>query len=388
MIIQNFISKIALENFRSYLNLSLDFNNSIVVFYGDNGAGKTNILEALSLFDTGKGIRSAKLEEILNNEKLELSKRSFMPINQLNCWSVFLNLNKNCSMPQTFNLGVGYKETEGNKKIIRLDGKDIKQNELSDLISLIWLTPAQDKIFREGASQRRKFFDKLIGIIDNQHKSRIYKYEYYLKEWQTLFLEGRADERWFKGLEENLSQTAVTLAASRLEGIKKLSRVLNSRTGAFPAASLVIKGEIEERLKLNSALNVEDELKIHYQNLRKNKNYDDFKIIGPHNTDINAVLKEKNISSAICSTGEQKALLISIILSHAKLCEELKGFSPILLLDEVVAHLDNNKKSAFFEEITELKFQTFMTGVSKEDFYPLKNKSDVFNVVNSKLFRV
>jgi DNA replication and repair protein RecF len=259
--------------------------------------------------------------------------------------------------------------------------------ELAEIVQMIWLTPAMDRLFTEGASGRRKFLDRLVLGFDSQHARRAARYETAMRERLRLLKFGPRDPAWLDGLEKEMAETGVAMAIARAETVARLNVALAERgsAGAFPCAQLALEGEADA-LAAEDATAAEDAFRARFAKMRMRDAEARRTTFGPHTSDLAARHTEKRMNAADCSTGEQKALLISIVLADAwELARARDGLAPILLLDEVAAHLDLKRRHALFEEILALGAQAWMTGTDLSLFDGLATRADVF-LVNAGTF--
>lgn len=396
--VQSGVLRLTLTKFRSYEHLRLETDLSPVVLTGDNGAGKTNILEALSFLTPGRGLRRAKLADISTKKSLQDEISSFsqglIPISSNSSnWAVSANV---LSQGEEISLGTGTQtsikiedgeNTKSEKRVVKINGEKVKnQSELGKYLTSVWLTPSMDRLFRGAPAPRRRFLDRLVYAFNPEHGKKTSAYEYNLRQWNKLIKEGRRDNFWFNAIEESLAQDAVAIAAMRREFAQKLSYVLENSVGAFPRGYFSIEGAVESWLDEMSAIDAEDRLKEAYKKQRKELFFEGYvSPEGPHKTDIKVVHKDKNMPAELCSTGEQKALLISIILAQASLQKKENGQAPILLLDEIAAHLDDKRREALFEEIYDMKAQAWLTGTDEKIFESLRNKAQIIKIKDSQI---
>ncbi|MBE6451901.1 MAG: DNA replication/repair protein RecF [Alphaproteobacteria bacterium] len=391
------VSRLTLTDFRNYQFLRINVNKNIIVIYGENGSGKTNILEAISFLTPGRGIRNAKLADIKRisfNENNEYAPEKISTFNWAIASEVYLG-------NEIFNIGTAVEQSSrevfcnddvenGNKcferRIVKIDGNKVSsQAELGKYISAIWLTPQMDRLFRGGSQPRRSFLDRLVYAFDMEHAKRILNFEHFYKEWYRLLKDNIIDDIWLSGLEDNMATLGVAIAAARREQIARLNTFIeNEPDGVFPNVRLELDGTIEKLLDTLPAIDVEDKykqiLRKQRKNILKNEAAD-----GINRTDFKVFYKKKNMPAELCSTGEQKSLLISMILAQVK-CQTLhKGFAPVLLLDEVVAHLDNEKKEALLDKIKELGAQAWITTTNPELFASLKKEAQFLKVENNQV---
>ena len=341
-----------LTNFRNYSTVTLtDLPSGLLAFHGRNGAGKTNILEAVSLLSPGRGLRGAGIADI---QKID-SDRQTSP------WTVGADI-EGMFGPARFGTGA---DPATERRIIRINGENTKgQATLAEHIAVLWLTPQMDRLFIEGAGSRRRFFDRLVYSFDAGHAARVSRYEQAMAQRSRLLKESRAaDPAWLAVLETAMAENGVAIAAARRDFIRRLQAAEDSGIESdFPRAALQIKGILEERLGIISAVDLEAEFS---ETLRRDRAIDGVRGgagSGPHRSDFSAVYLAKSRPAGECSTGEQKALLIGIVLAQARLVAAAQGAPPILLLDEIVAHLDDGRRRALFDILKALGGQVWMTG--------------------------
>ena len=353
-----FLTSLTLQNFRSYAEASLKgLASGFIVLTGHNGAGKTNILEAVSLLSPGRGLRNADMDEIQKRDAV----------------SPWVVAAKSETLYGEIALGTG-RDPAKKKRVVRIKGESAKsQAELAEYISCLWLTPAMDRIFLEGSSHRRKFFDRMVFAFEPTHAGRLTRYENALSQRSKLLKDTRpADPAWLDALEDQMAETGIAIAAARNEFIDRLQLACNRGGGDFPIADMHLKGFVEERLRKMPAVHVESEFR---QSLRRGRDQD--QVMGghgngPHRTDLSVRFRDKNMAADQCSTGEQKALLIGMTIAHATLMKNEKGYAPILLLDEVAAHLDEGRRARLFERLSDLGGQVWLTGTDDALFSAIK----------------
>jgi DNA replication and repair protein RecF len=351
------VTRLRLTNFRSYATGELCVSGAPVVLAGPNGAGKTNVLEAISLLSPGRGLRGARLAE--HTRKGPVSSEETL-------WAVAATVARGGT---EYDIGTGLiqasasgpaGESRQGKREVRLNGVPAASSaELGEIVQLIWLTPAMDRLFTEAASGRRRFLDRLVLGFEPSHARAATRYETATRERARLLKFGPRDPAWLDGLENEMAEAGIQIARDRAATVEKLSRALAERggpqEGAFPAASLALTDE----LQLSSA----EDLRGRFAASRMRDAEAGRTLAGPHTTDLAVRHTAKRAEARDCSTGEQKALLISIILAEAReLARHREGLAPILLLDEIAAHLDVARRTALFEEIHSLSAQAWMTG--------------------------
>jgi DNA replication and repair protein RecF len=336
------VTRLSLTNFRSYAIGALANAGASVVLAGPNGAGKTNILDAISLLSPGRGLRGAKLAEHVRKGPIQPSEA---------LWAVAATVRRGDT---EYEIGTGLTEQSSGRHV-RLNGVEAKGSaELGEVVQMVWLTPAMDRLFIESASGRRRFLDRLVLGFDTSHARAATRYETAMRERARLLKYGPRDPAWLDGLENEMAEAGVALAAARRTTVARLNLALTERGGAFPAASLSLAGEdFDNADSLRHALarsRIRDA-----ESGRTNA--------GPHLVDLATRHMQKRADARDCSTGEQKALLISIMLAFAReLSRARDGMAPLLLLDEIAAHLDIIRRAALFEEIAGLGAQAWMTG--------------------------
>jgi len=386
----DYLSQITLNYFRSYAQVRLDnLQSGLVVLHGANGSGKTNMLEAVSLLTAGRGLRGAKNEDIQNRSAgkrdLQASRAPYQP------WSVSARLQHAYGSVQ---LGTGM-DVQTGKRLVRIDGQNARaQNVLSDYLSCVWLTPQMDRLFLDSASHRRKFLDRLIFAFDPGHSGRVLRYEKALQQRAKILRSaaegGQAPDRaWLTALEGQMAESACAIAAARTSFAARLQTACNQAdsdaANPFPLARLQLRGTLEELLNHASALEVEDHFKAQ---LAASRTYDSRvggAQNGPHKTDLLVSYAVKQMPAEQCSTGEQKALLIGIIIAHAKLILAQRGTPPLLLLDEVAAHLDEDRRAALYKLLGDLGGQVWLTGTDENLFTAIKNTAQFFRVSDNKI---
>ena len=368
-----FIRRLTLSNFRSYhvAQVGLD-RPGPVVLTGANGAGKTNLIEAISLLAPGRGLRRATMEELAFSEGD-------------GAWAVSAEIE---GMLGLATLGTGIdppaaEESTPTRKC-RIDRESVgSATAFADHLRVVWLTPAMDPLFNGPASERRRFLDRLVLAVDAQHSSRVAALERSLRSRNRLLEDSPGDSHWLDAVEHETAEVAVAVAAARTETAKRLSAALEaSRDNApeFPQAQISLQGWMEQLLPDYSAIEVEDR----YRGVLKENRARDAAagrtLDGPHLSDLVVMHTGKNIPAADASTGEQKALLIRLVLAHAGLVKQMTGFAPLLLLDEVVAHLDPLRRAALYDALSLLGVQVWMTGADPAAFGDIVGRAQVFLV--------
>ncbi len=373
------VRRLTLTDFRCYDQLRLDLDVRPVVLIGDNGAGKTNILEALSYLVPGRGLRRARLSEAIRRDA---DAPSSIPA-PARRWAVAAQID---GLDGPVDLGTGLNpDTE--KRVVHIDGAPAaNQAALGAHLSVQWLTPAMDRLFAEGSAGRRRFLDRMVFGRDPAHAGRITAYEHAMRERARLLERGdQAAGDWLGALESTMAEKGVAIAAARLDMAGRLAAQLDEADeAAFPAADLAVEGEVEAWLASGTALAAEDNLRRALSGGRGQDAASGRTARGPHRSDLCVRHRGKARPAADCSTGEQKALLISLILAQARLQVAERGRPPILLLDEVAAHLDGARRAALFEAILGLNLQAWMTGTEAALFRPLGDRVQAFHIADAR----
>ena len=370
-----FIRRLTLTNFRSYhaAQVALD-RAGPVVLTGANGAGKTNLIEAISLLAPGRGLRRATMEELAFTEGD-------------GAWAVSAEIE---GMLGLATLGTGIEPPANDEatpaRRCRIDRESVgSATAFADHLRVVWLTPAMDPLFNGPASERRRFLDRLVLAVDAQHSSRVAALERSLRSRNHLLEDSPGDSHWLDAIEHETAEVAVAVAAGRAETVTRLSATLaaaRAQAPEFPQAEIELQGWMERLLPDHTAIEIEDR----YRTLLKDNRARDAAagrtLDGPHLSDLAVRHASKNIPAADASTGEQKALLIRLVLAHAGLIKQMTGFAPLLLLDEVVAHLDPARRAALYDALSSLGAQVWMTGADPAAFGDIIGRAQVFVVRN------
>ena len=386
------VERLTLTDFRNYSSLRLKTDIAPIVIFGENGSGKTNILEAISFLTPGRGLRSARLADIKRFIPQITGNNEYSFISPLN-WAVAADVVKNDEL-YTVATAVekssrdDYQNDESRsfeRRIVKVDNiKLSSQGDLGKYFTATWLTPQMDRLFRGGSQPRRSFLDRLVYAFDMEHAKRTATFEHLYRERYKLLKEGKNDNYWLDSIEENMATTGVAIAAARREQIDRLNTFIkNEPDDVFPSVKLELDGKIENMLDSKPAVFVEDEYKDML--LKQRKFVLDYENLeGVNRTDFKIYYKKKGMPADLCSTGEQKSLLISLILAQTK-CQTLhQGFAPVMLLDEVAAHLDDIKREALLEKITSLNLQAWITTTNPELFDSLRNSAQFLEIRNNK----
>lgn len=366
------VTRLTLTRFRGYEHARLTPDRRPVVLVGPNGAGKTNLLEAVSFLAPGRGLRGAKLAEV---ERLGSPPGAG--------WAVAATLD---TPHGPVDIGTGREEGDRDRRVVRIDGHLAKgQTALAEHVAVVWLTPQMDRLFLEGASGRRRFLDRLVFGFDPAHAGRLSRYEHALRERARLLRDGRLDDGWLSGLEDQMATTGVAVACARREVVQRLRAACARAVGPFPGAELSVDGAVEAWLDSGPALAAEDALRRSLREGRRQDGEAGGAAVGPHKSDLAVRHQAKGMPAALCSTGEQKALLIAVVLANARLLAAERGAAPLLLLDEVAAHLDAERRAALFGEILALGAQAWMTGTDAAVFSPLGADACRFRVEDARV---
>jgi DNA replication and repair protein RecF len=372
------IRRLSLTHFRSYRSASLETGADLVALVGPNGAGKTNCLEAISLFMPGRGLRRATLDDIADNEGD-------------GSWAVSVEIEGALGLAT---LGTGIDPpaagTPSTSRRCRIDREPVSSAAaFGDHLRVVWLTPAMDQLFMGAASERRRFLDRLVLAIDSGHSARVNALERSLRSRNRLLEDPKADAHWLEAVEHETAQLAVAVAALRGETVVRLQAKLSARASAsaFPSATIALDGWMENALLGETALAVEERYREMLREERPRDAAAGRTLNGPHLTDLQVTYAPKSVPAKDASTGEQKALLIGLVLAHAGLVSDMIAIVPLLLLDEVVAHLDPDRRAALFDELERLRVQVWMTGADPAAFAAIAGRADIFGVEGGRIKR-
>lgn len=370
------VARLALTNFRNYREAKLALGAGLVVLIGPNGAGKTNLLEALSFLAPGRGLRGARLIEV-DRRSAGTGTGCDTPVDAPG-WAVAAAI---ASRAGTVRIGTGRDPVEGERRIVRVDGEPARsQAALGEQLGVVWLTPQMDRLFVERAAGRRRFLDRLVLALDPTHATRVGSYEQAMRERGRLLRDGPADPGWLAAVEAIMAAQGVAIAAARRDTVQRLDAVCEDAEGSFPRARLALLGTVENWLDERPALDAEVKFAAALGDARRNDALSGMTGTGPHRSDLRVSLPVTGVAAEFASTGEQKALLISIVLAHAKLQRASRGEPPLLLLDEVAAHLDAGRRAALFEALTGLEGQTWLTGTDEAVFAALRHRAQFLSV--------
>ena len=373
------ISRLTLSNFRSYHAANVAVGGDLVVLVGPNGAGKTNLLEAISLLSPGRGLRRADMSELAFNEGD-------------GSWAVSVEVDGALGLAT---LGTGIEPP------MNADAAPVRKYRIdrepagsaaafADHLRVIWLVPAMDQLFAGPASERRRFLDRLVLAVDAGHAARVSALERALRSRNRLLESPRPDVHWLDAAEHETAEVAVAVAAARAETVRRLSAALAARRATestFPSAEIGLDGWMEAAVLATPAVEVEDRYRAVLRDNRGRDAAAGRTLDGPHLTDLAVVYEPKGILARDASTGEQKALLIGLVLAHAALVADMSGAAPVILLDEVVAHLDPSRRAALFAALGRLGAQVWMTGADPAAFAEVPAGAEIFDVTPGRAAR-
>ncbi len=370
------IGKLNLTDFRNHSYSSITTDKDFILLTGSNGSGKTNVLEAISMFSASKGLRSSNLVDQSN------TKGS-------GGWSIFMEVHSELG---NLKLGTGINKPDlinGKARQCRVDGTSYKSPKIfTNYLGIIWLTPQMDGLFTGQKSDRRKFFDKLINLIEIEHSENVKAYERLIMQRNKVL--ARLDileDKWLDNLEKQIAQLATQIFISRDLAVTKINKIMEEevRSNIFPSAKIVMREEIGN-INLHSDMEeIEENLKNLLYEFRKKDKITFRANVGPHRTDFTLLYKKNDMFAENCSTGEQKNLLISLILAEARVFQNNNNNLPILLLDEITAHMDNKRLANLFDQISDIGSQAWLTGTSPEFFSHISDKTDIFEISDGKL---
>ena len=371
------IHRLTLTHFRNYRAASLETRGEVVVLVGPNGAGKTNCLEAISLLSPGRGLRRATLDDVADNQGD-------------GSWAVSAEVEGALGLA-TLGTGIDARseETATASRRCRIDREPVTSAAVfGDHLRMVWLTPAMDGLFQGAASERRRFFDRLVLAIDSEHSARVAALDRALRSRNRLLEVRNYDDHWCDAIERETAELAVAVAAMRGQTVTRLAAALRAReASAFPSAKIMLDGWIENALIHEPATSVEDRYRKILRDSRARDAAAGRTLDGPHLTDLQVIYAPNNMPARDASTGEQKALLIGLVLAHASLVAEMTGITPLLLLDEVVAHLDPNRRKALYHELEKLGAQVWITGADPAAFAEIGRSGEIFDVDSGRIAR-
>jgi DNA replication and repair protein RecF len=368
------LRRIRLTNFRNYHSSSLETEATTNVLVGPNGAGKTNLIEAISFLAPGRGLRRATLDEVAFSEGD-------------GSWAVAAEIEGALGLA-TLGTGIDRPPDEGNfQRKFRIDREAVTSaSAFADHLRVLWLVPAMDGLFTGAPSERRRFLDRLVLAVDAEHGSRVNALDRSLRSRNRLLEEPLPDPHWLDAVEHETAELAVAVASLRAETVQRLEAVLTSRKdSAFPSAEIALEGWMEQLFPAHPAREIEERYRAVLRDNRARDAAAGRTLDGPHLTDLKVVYAPKGVAAADASTGEQKALLIGLVLAHARLISDMTGHAPILLLDEVVAHLDPARRGALQGELGQLGTQVWMTGADPALFAEIEPDATFVEVSSGRL---
>jgi DNA replication and repair protein RecF len=378
------VRQLRLTDFRNYRQLRLDCGIAPVVLVGANGAGKTNLLEAISFLVPGRGLRRARLDEVCRRQ-IGAKKDGDEP--DPATWAVAATLD---TPDGRLAIGTGLEPARNEaslpRRVVRIDGRPAaSQTALGLHVAAVWLTPQLDRLFLDGPGERRRFLDRLVTALHPEHAGDVAAYENALRQRARLLGEGNRDPHWFTALEDTMARHGVALAANRADTVQRLDAAARLGVGPFPRASLAMAGEIDGWLASMAALDAEDRLRAELVATRMRDAEAGTTSCGPHRSDLAVRHLDLDLPAAEGSTGQQKAVLVSIALAHARLVALSRGRPPLLLLDEIAAHLDAERRAALFDEVVALGVQSWMTGTDADLFKPLAGRAQLMRVTDGTI---
>jgi len=372
-----YVEELKLTNFRNYERAAASLDERPVVLVGDNGAGKTNLLEAVSLLSAGQGLRRRPYDEL---------GRKDGP----GGWAVAAMV---MSLEGVVEIGTGFGlsgPSDSTGRSVRVAGKEQGAGVLAHYVQLVWVIPEMDGLFTGPASERRRFLDWLMLAVDPNMRGPRGRYDRAMRQRNRLFQMREESPSLYAGLEEQMAEAGVAIAAARLDAVKRLSALIEAThekrgPGPFPFAVLSLEGTLEQALMERPAVEVEDDYVSLLSETRERDRLAGRALAGPHLSDLMVVHGPHNAPAGDCSSGEQKALLLGLVLAKARLISVLSGAAPLVLFDEVAAHLDQARREALFEEILDLKAQAWMTGTDRSTFAPLASKAQILAVNRGRI---
>lgn len=370
------VRRLTLTEFRSYPVARMEIDARPVVLTGPNGAGKTNLLEAVSLLVPGRGLRQARLADLPR-------RSSGAP------WGVAARLDTPTG-PVEIGTGGDPATSHGNeRRLVRINGAAVRsQAVLAEHVSAVWLTPQMDRLFVESASGRRRFLDRLVYGFDAAHAARVSRYENAMRQRARLLRDGPRDPAWLGALEQTMAASGVAIAVARRDLVARLNAACTETIGPFPCGEAKAAGVVEDWSESMSVAEAEARFREALAQSRPRDGETGGAALGPHRSDLAVSDRDRGIPAAECSTGEQKALLIALVLAAARLQADRRGAAPLLLMDEVAAHLDAERRASLYEEICALGAQAWLTGTDRETFAPLGARAQFFEVKESALMPI
>lgn len=374
---QAWIRHLGLNQFRNYHQLDMTLDERMVILVGPNGAGKTNIMEAVSLMAPGRGLRRAKREQLMQNGKAKQAPTSNLAQNwhwAISCEAVTEFGAFRCGTGEDIN-------QENGRRVIRIDGENASQTALAERLAISWLTPDMDGILGSSPSERRRFLDRLVIAFDPAHAGRLSRYDRGIRQRNRL-LEDQAEDRWLSAVEQELAETGVAIIAARLAMVDALDHEASVPVVGFPAARLSMTGLAETWLQDMPAVDVEDKIR---SAARHQRQQGETSMPGAHNSILEVRHSQTGQIAETSSTGEQKSLVISVILAHARLQNQRLSRPPILLLDDIVSHLDAERRMALFDLAKALPGQVWFSGTDSISFAPISREANVIHLDNGRM---
>lgn len=375
------VRSLKLTAFRNYAAAAVELDGRHVVLTGPNGAGKTNLMEAVSLLSPGRGLRRATLADMVHKGASD-------------GFSVFVNLERD---GDSFAIGTGTAgQTASDGAVsrrLRVNGTPARSvDDLMEMTRVIWLTPSMDGLFTGPAGDRRRFIDRMVLAIDPEHGRRSSAYEKAMRQRNRLLDDGAygsAADIMLDAIEAQMAALGTAIMAARQDLVASLAALMSDQAAGasdFPTGIMALEGELEIECRRGvPAIEIETLLVQTLRTMRGRDRAARRTLTGPHRADLAVHHREKDIAAALCSTGEQKALLTGLVLAHARLTRNISGMTPILLLDEIAAHLDPQRRAALFERIDALGGQAFMTGTDRTLFAALEGRAQFVHVANATL---
>jgi len=369
------VRRLKLLDFRNYAELTLPLGSGHVVLTGENGSGKTNLIEALSFLSPGRGLRRASYDDVARASGND---------------GFAIHATLDCMIYSDVEIGTGTAGGGEAGRKVRINGNAASGDELLDYARILWVVPSMDGLFTGGASDRRRFLDRMVLAIDTGHGKRVLDYEKAMRARNRLLSDGNTDNQWLDAIESQMAELGIAIAAARAEAMRLIAAMIERlpAEGPFPKADCFLEGVLEQRIGVEAALDLEEDFRRTMRDGRVRDRAAGRTLDGPHRTDLIVQHRPKSMPAALCSTGEQKALLIGLILAHARLTGELSGMAPILLLDEIAAHLDTGRRAALFGILDDLGGQAFMTGTDRSLFEALEGDAQFFNVAAGELTKI
>jgi len=367
------LTRLGLRDYRNYAALDLRLDGRHVCLFGQNGSGKTNLLEAVSMLSPGRGLRGAEFSDLVRQTSEGEAARG---------WAISTNV-RDGDVDRRISLALELDDQGRSRRTARLDGVDTAQQDLGELMRVIWLTPAMDRVFAGPAGDRRRFLDRQVLAHFPSHASASAGYEKAMRQRNALLEQGRSDPAWLDAIELGMASAGAAMAIHRIDAVKVMQEAILARPeGAFPKALIDLDGQFELHAANGVALtDIEQEIIVQ---LRENRGRDRIAgrtTEGVHRTDLRVIHAPKGLAADQCSTGEQKALLIGLILANAQaLFERDFAPSPLLLLDEAAAHLDSDRRAALYDELAALGGQAWLTGTDRSLFDAFGDRAQRFEV--------